>query len=120
MLASAAALGAAGRKPNLIVILADDFGNECVSANGGQSYQTPNLDRLAATGMRFENCHVQPVCTPTRIEVMTGIYNVRNYTKFGVIDAKEINYGETDYGPKVVNDFALDFITRQKDRPFFL
>jgi arylsulfatase A len=56
----------AATKPNIILIMADDFGYECVTANGGQSYQTPNLDRLAASGMRFEQCHVQPLCTPTR------------------------------------------------------
>src|SRR5829696_9067292 len=83
---------AADGQPNLILILADDFGFECVTANGGQSYQTPHLDRLAATGMRFENCHGQPVCTPTRVELMTGLYNIRNYTKFGVLDAKEITF----------------------------
>ena len=59
--------------------MADDFGYECVTANGGQSYQTPNLDRLAAAGVRFEHCHVQPLCTPTRVQLMTGRYNVRNY-----------------------------------------
>ena len=50
--------------PNVILIMADDFGYECVTANGGESYQTPVLDRLAAGGVRFENCHVQPRCTP--------------------------------------------------------
>ena len=60
-------------KPNVIVIMADDFGYECVTANGGQSYPTPNLDRLAAAGVRFEHCHVQPLCTPTRVQLMTGL-----------------------------------------------
>ncbi len=65
-------------KPNIILVMADDFGYECLAANGGQSYQTPHLDRLAAAGMRFEHCHVQPLCTPTRVQLMTGLYNVRN------------------------------------------
>ena len=64
--------------PNIILIMADDFGYECITANGGESYQTPHLDRLAASGMRFENCHSQPLCTPTRVQLMTGKYNVRN------------------------------------------
>ena len=68
-----AAAATATRKPNIVLIMADDFGYECVTANGGQSYQTPNLDRLAATGMRFEQCHVQPLCTPTRVQLMTGL-----------------------------------------------
>lgn len=41
------------RKPNLIVIMADDLGYETIGANGGTSYKTPVLDRLAATGVRF-------------------------------------------------------------------
>src|SRR5215212_11193212 len=84
---------AAERKPNLVLILVDDFGYECVTANGGQSYQTPNLDKLAATGMRFENCHVQPLCTPTRAQLMTGIFNVRNYINFGTLDRNATTFG---------------------------
>lgn len=57
-------------KPDIVLILAGDFGCECVTANGGQSYQTPNLARLAATGMRFEQCHAQPLCTPTRAQLI--------------------------------------------------
>ena len=72
-------------RPNVILIMADDFGYECVTANGGESYRTPNLDRLAAEGMRFEECHVQPLCTPTRVQLMTGRYNVRNYLNFGTL-----------------------------------
>lgn len=59
-------------QPNIILIMADDFGYECVTANGGESYQTPHLDRLAASGVRFEHCHSQPLCTPTRVQLMTG------------------------------------------------
>ena len=167
-------------KPNIILIMADDLGYETIGANGGESYKTPNLDRLAAGGMRFERCHVQPVCTPTRVQLMTGMYNVRNYSQFGAIDpqattfahllkeagyatgiagkwqlgrskelpqrlgfdesclwqhtrrppryanpgleynGEERNFTNGEYGPKLVNDFALDFITRHKDEPFFL
>jgi arylsulfatase A len=82
----------AERKPNVVLIMADDFGYECVTANGGQSYQTPHLDRLAATGMRFERCYVQPLCTPTRVQLMTGIYNVRNYIEFGLLDPKATTF----------------------------
>ena len=74
---------AAEPRPNIILILADDFGYECVGANGGTSYPTPTLDKLAATGVRFEHCYVQPLCTPTRVQLMTGVYNVRNYITFG-------------------------------------
>ena len=66
---------AEARKPNLILILADDLGYECIGADGGTSYRTPVLDKLAATGMRFTHCYAQPLCTPTRVQLMTGFYN---------------------------------------------
>ena len=80
------------KRPNVVVILADDFGYECVTANGGQSYKTPHLDRLAKGGVRFEHCHVQPLCTPTRVQLMTGKYNVRNYLNFGTLVRTETTF----------------------------
>lgn len=77
----------AGR-PNIVLILADDLGYECLTANGGRSYQTPVLDKLAQTGVRFEHCYAQPVCTPTRVELLTGLYNQRNYVRFGLLDPR--------------------------------
>src|SRR5688572_8987608 len=85
-LSFASETSAEARRPNIIVIMADDFGYECIGANGGTSYKTPTLDKLAANGMRFEHCYVQPLCTPTRVQLMTGIYNVRNYITFGQMD----------------------------------
>jgi len=73
-------------KPNVILILADDLGYETIGANGGTSYRTPRLDQLARTGLRFEHCYVMPLCTPTRVQLMTGQSNARNYIRFGVID----------------------------------
>ncbi len=167
-------------KPNVVLILIDDFGYECVTANGGQSYQTPVMDQLAATGVRFEQCHVQPLCTPTRVALMTGIMNKRNYTNFGNMDESQKTFGNlmkangyatcitgkwqlgqsfelpahfgfdeyclwqltrlpgryrnpglelngkvldcknNEYGPDIVTDYALDFMTRNKNKPFFL
>lgn len=179
-IAVAAQAPAADRKTNVILIMADDLGYECIGANGGTSYQTPVLDKLAKTGMSFEHCYVQPLCTPTRVQLMTGMSNVRNYIRFGQMDPKattfanlfkkagyvtgitgkwqlgqnvelprtfgfdehclwqhtrrppryanpglEINgkqkdYTNGEYGPDIVNDYALDFITRHKEKPFFL
>ncbi|HEY3320530.1 MAG TPA: sulfatase-like hydrolase/transferase [Planctomycetota bacterium] len=167
-------------KPNVVLILIDDFGYECVTANGGESYKTPVMDRLASTGVRFDQCHVQPLCTPTRVALMTGIGNKRNYTHFAHMDpsqktfgnllksagyatcitgkwqlsngyggpahfgfdeyclwqlnrrpgryknpgleinGKQLDYSNNEYGPDIVSDYALDFITRKKDQPFFL
>ncbi len=47
--------------PNILLILADDIGREVLGCYGGQSYETPNLDRLAAGGMRFQTCYTQRV-----------------------------------------------------------
>lgn len=76
-------------QPNIVLIMADDLGYECIGANGCDDYQTPALDKLATTGVRFTNCFAQPLCTPSRAKIMTGRYNVRNYVKFGVLDRKE-------------------------------
>lgn len=171
---------AAERQPNVVLIMADDLGYECLACNGSESYQTPHLDKLAAGGVRFTQCHVQPLCTPTRVMLMTGKSNVRNYTHFGHLDptqttfghlfkksgyatcitgkwqlggglegpghfgfdeyclwqlnrrperyknpgleinGKQVDYTQGEYGPDLVNDYALDFITRSKDKPFFL
>ncbi|MFM7290638.1 MAG: sulfatase-like hydrolase/transferase [Planctomycetia bacterium] len=173
-------------RPNFVVIMADDFGYECLAANGGQSYRTPHLDRLAETGVRFTHCYVQPLCTPTRLELMTGRSNVRNYVRFGLLPATERTFANVfqdagyataicgkwqlghdpglpkhfgfdesllwqhtrrppryanpgleangverdfhdgEYGPSLVNEFALDFLARRATAgktgaaPFFL
>ena len=180
LLLSASLSFAADRKPNVVLIMIDDFGYECVTANGGESYQTPVMDALAAGGVRFEQCHAQPLCTPTRVQLMTGMSNRRNYTHFGHLDptqktfgnylktngyatcitgkwqlsndfagpglfgfdeyclwqlnrrpdryknpgleinGKIFDYTKNEYGPDIVNDYALDFIQRKKDEAFFL
>lgn len=171
---------AATNRPNVVLIMVDDFGYECVGANGSADYRTPNLDRLAAAGMRFEHCHVQPLCTPTRVQLMTGLYNARNYSGFGVLPRRETtfanrfrdagyatgiagkwqlgheldspkhfgfdesclwqhtrrpprfanpglefngeerDFSDGEYGPELVNDWVLDFITRHREDPFLL
>jgi len=170
----------AAAPPNVVLIMADDLGYETIGANGSTSYKTPVLDKLAADGIRFTHCHVQPLCTPTRAQLMTGQYNVRNYVNFGElnprlttfgnlfkaaghatcvvgkwqlgkdpglpktfgfdeaclwqhtripgryknpgleVNGKEVDYTKGEYGPDLVNDYSLDFIERNKARPFFL
>jgi arylsulfatase A len=130
--------------------------------------------------MRFEQCYVQPLCTPTRVQLMTGLYNVRNYFSFGQIDrdaktfahflkdagyatgmagkwqlgrgknlprrlgfdefvlwqhtrrppryanpgleynGEERDFNSGEYGPDLINDFVLEFISRHREGPFFL
>ncbi|MBT8046095.1 MAG: sulfatase-like hydrolase/transferase, partial [Pontiella sp.] len=78
--------------PNIVLIMADDLGYECIGANGDSEYATPVLDGLAASGMRFEHCYSQPLCTPSRVKIMTGISNVRNYDTFGILDTKATTF----------------------------
>src|SRR5689334_8009614 len=66
-------------QPNILFILADDLGMECLSSYGGTSYSTPNLDQLAKSGLRFTRCYSNPLCSPSRVALMTGQYNYRNY-----------------------------------------
>ncbi len=94
LLFASSAAAAPPAKPNLVVILADDLGYECISANGGESYSTPNIDRLANLGARFERGYSQPLCTPTRLQLMTGQYNVRNYTHFGELRRTETTFAQ--------------------------
>lgn len=62
-------------KPNLIYIYADDLGYGDISAYGATKMNTPNLDRLAASGVRFTNAHAtSATCTPSRFALMTGVY----------------------------------------------
>ena len=166
--------------PNIVFILADDIGYEGLGCYGSADYQTPVLDQLAAEGIRFNNAHAHPLCTPSRVLAMTGRYGHRNYTGFGILNKEEITFGhlfrqagyktciagkwqlgkdrnlldhfgfdeymlwwletrsdrynnvgelisngevlpggEGKYGPDVVNDFVLDFITRNQQEPFF-
>ena len=170
------------QRPNIILIMADDLGYEALQCNGGKSYNTPYLDRMAAEGVRFSHCYSLPLCTPSRVQLMTGRYGFRNYKKFGVLDINERTFGNlfrdngystcivgkwqlggdestpkhfgfdeyllwqlftkdmgsryrnpklvenglvkeyanNEYGPDLICEFATDFISRNRDKPFFL
>jgi arylsulfatase A-like enzyme len=74
-------LGPDGRaensRPNVVVILADDQGWGDLSLNGNTNLRTPHIDSLARDGARFERFFVQPVCSPTRAEFLTGRWHPR-------------------------------------------
>lgn len=168
------------QRPNIVLIMADDLGFETIGAYGGVSYKTPVLDDLARQGVRFEHCYAQPLCTPTRVKLMTGQSNIRNYVDFGVLhrsqktfanlfrdsgyatcivgkwqlgteldgpkhfgfaehclwhfetrkerfpnpvlttNGKTKQYINGEYGPDIVSQYGMDFIRRNKDRPFLL
>ena len=73
----------AADQPNIVLVLVDDFGRELIGCLGGESYETPNIDRLAADGMTFDICYATPMCSPTRNMLLSGKYNFRNYTAWG-------------------------------------
>ncbi|MDP7017608.1 MAG: sulfatase-like hydrolase/transferase [Pirellulaceae bacterium] len=75
-LAAAESLAAADR-PNIILIMVDDMGRDWVSCYGAK-HATPNIDRLAAQGVRYETAWSMPICTPTRVTLLTGQYPFRH------------------------------------------
>jgi arylsulfatase A-like enzyme len=88
--AAVAALGAGAaaartpRRPNILYILADDLGFADLG-HRGSDIATPNIDRLAAGGVRLRQFYTQPLCTPTRAALMTGRYPMRYGLQTGVI-----------------------------------
>ena len=73
-------------KPNIVFVLADDLGWTDLAVQGSKYYETPNIDRLAAQGMRFTRFHNCQNCQPTRAALMTGQYGARTgvYTVGGI------------------------------------
>ncbi|MCA8969857.1 MAG: sulfatase [Planctomycetes bacterium] len=67
------------KRPNIVLIVADDLGWRDLSCQGSSYYETPNIDRLASQGMRFTNAYANgPNCAPTRASLMTGMYTPRH------------------------------------------
>ena len=64
--------------PNILLIVADDLGAEVLPCYGNTVYSTPHLDRMASEGALFENAYATPVCTPTRVMILTGLYPNRS------------------------------------------
>jgi arylsulfatase A-like enzyme len=70
---------AAAQRPNILYIMSDDHAAHAISAYGSVVNQTPNLDRLAKEGMRFDRCFaVNSICTPSRATILTGKYSHMN------------------------------------------
>jgi arylsulfatase A-like enzyme len=66
------------KQPNVIIIMTDDQGYGEFSCHGNPITQTPNIDKLASAGVRLDNFHVAPMCTPTRGQLMSGVDAFRN------------------------------------------
>lgn len=108
----------AAERPNIVLIMADDLGYECISANGANDYLTPNIDRLAAGGIRFKQCFSNPKCTPSRVKIMTGLYGARNYVEFGTLDRSQTTFAhqlkQAGYATAIAGKWQLG---RELDAP---
>lgn len=106
------------KRPNIIFILADDIGYEGFSTYGSASYQTPNIDKLASLGVKFTHCYSTPLCTPSRVMLMTGKYNFRNYEDFGYLNPNEITFGNifknAGYSTCIAGKWQLNGIAQRK------
>jgi len=83
-------------KPNIILFIANDFGFELPTYNGGQSYSTPNLDFMAHNGISFKQAYNHPDGSPSRMAILTGKYNFRNYVKWGYLPPDQKTIGKID------------------------
>ena len=181
----AAAEPATPQKPNIIFVLADDLGIGSVSSYGADHFKTPNIDKLAASGIRFDHCYASPLCGPSRALLMTGRYAFRTgmtsnqtgdlltparevmmptvlkkagyvtaqvgkwaqlplqpsdwgfdeYLRFSrsgkywntqpdnksyTVNGRGVPLLDGEYLPDKMHEFAVDFIRRHKDQPFYL
>jgi len=167
---------------NVILIMADDSAADNYGCYGSKFFSTPRLGALARTGAKFNHCYSEPVCTSSRVKIMTGRDGIRNYVQFGTLDRDEVTFGsmmkdagyatviagkwqlhggergtlapacgfdtyclwnypgtersrywnpslmrdgkllkttEKDYGPDILTDYLIEFIGKNKSKPFF-
>lgn len=105
-------------RPNIVLLMNDDMGFECLGCNGSTSYQTPTLDKLATDGMRFTHCYSQPLCTPSRVKIMTGKYNSENYIDFGYLHPSQKTFGnilqEAGYKTLIAGKWQLNGVQTEE------
>ncbi|MED6335358.1 MAG: sulfatase-like hydrolase/transferase [Planctomycetota bacterium] len=98
-------------RPNIVLIMVDDLGAEAIGCYGGSDYSTPHIDALARSGMRFEHAHSTPLCTPTRVRIMTGRGSLRSYQRFSILHPEERTFahhlGEAGYATAVAGKWQL-------------
>ena len=114
--ASAATTGR--RRPNVVFILADDLGYADVGCYGQKKIRTPNIDRLAAEGMRFTQFYSgNPVCAPSRCALMTGYHSghgqVRNNMQVGGQDAWTLGVTTGGQWPLAAGTFTVGHLFKK-------
>ncbi len=102
------------KRPNIIVILADDLGYGDIGCDGGRFIRTPNLDALAAEGVRLTDFYASAnVCTPSRAGLMTGRYAIRSGLAHEVLqppDTKGLPLSEITIPQALKPDYATALI----------
>lgn len=116
-----AACSVAAKQPNVVFIVVDDLGWKDTGCYGSTFYETPNVDRLAAAGMRFTDAYAaNPLCSPTRASILTGQYPVRTgFTSASGHVPGDHKHAESTRaapdqraaGPSSVNHLSLDYYT---------
>jgi arylsulfatase A-like enzyme len=103
-----------GEPPNIVFIMSDDHASHAISAYGSRINKTPQIDRIARDGMRFDNCFVtNSICTPSRGAILTGQYSHKNgvYTLADPIDPKKTHLAhllrDSGYQTAVVGKWHL-------------
>ena len=105
LLLSACNPAEAPQQPNILFIFTDDHSANAISAYGSVINETPNIDRLAAEGMRFQNCFVtNSICAPSRATILTGTYNHIN----GQITNRETFDGSQQTFPKLLQQAGYE------------
>ena len=79
-----------GKKPHIVFILADDLGFNDIGYHNSK-IKTEVLDELARTGVTLENYYVQPICTPTRAQLLTGRYDIHTGLQHGIVWPSQAN-----------------------------
>ena len=111
----------AAERPNVVLVMTDDQGWGDVRSHGNEKIDTPTMDRLAASGARFDRFFVSPMCGPTRASLLTGRWNLRSGASW-VSHGKEImRLDEVTIGDALAGaGYATGcFGMRQPTRPHF-
>src|SRR5699024_9016595 len=129
------------KQPNIVFIMSDDHAAHAMSCYGSRINETPNLDRIANEGMRFDNCFcTNSICAPSRAAILTGQYNHENGVNNDTtgFDYWNVLPGQGEYHQPsmyemgnekkydgyvtdIITDLSIDWIKqRNKEQPFML
>ena len=93
--------------PNIILIFADDLGRGMLSCYGQQHFETPNIDRLANEGMKFNHAYGCAFCAPSRASMLTGIHDCHQKLRYiNRTDSFQLYHLPSDYREE--NDVSAD------------